>query len=383
MDLPSYNALARIGRTEMLVRNPRLSPEELDRKGSDLNNLVASAAAMADECIGQLASVRADLYVGTARGDALDRLITDRYPDLVRKQAAPSYGYAVFSFATLPTTAFSIPDATVLSTADGVQFLTVGATSVPVGTSSKTVPIRSLLAGSNQKASVGKINNILGPIAGAPATGMTVTNASATFGGEDKETDSDYAVRYTLHYLAARRATIGAIQQAVLAVPGVVKATVFENIDVLGRPIGYVQVVVADSYTEQFVTSGSLPAAYVNQLANLTSQIDTILLEWRAAGVGVVVRFASVILQSIRIVLAYAAGADQTAVNNIVLAKMIQYVNNLPPGQRVRLVDLQRLVRETSGVYYTGNEIITPTGDVVPLPGQALRTSTAFTIVGA
>ena len=96
-----------------------------------------------------------------------------------------------------------------------------------------------------------------------------------------------------------------------------------------------------------------------------------------------VVRFASVILQSIRIVLAYAAGADQTAVNNIVLAKMIQYVNNLPPGQRVVLTDLQRLVRETSGVYYTGNEIITPTGDVVPLPGQVLRTSTAFTIVGA
>ena len=382
-DLPSASDLFRIGKAEMLFRNGRLSPEEIDRKGSDLNNLVASAAAMGDECMGQLAAVRADLYVGTARGDALDRLITDRYPDLPRKQAAPSYGYVTFSFATAVTAAFTIPDATTLSTADGVQFLTVGSTPVAVGTTSKTVPVRSMLAGTNQKASRLKINNIMGTIPGAPTTGMTVTNQAATFGGENKEKDADYAVRYTLHYLAARRATVGAIQQAVLSVPGIVKATVFENLDVLGRPIGYVQVVVADSYTEQFVSAGTLPATYAAQLANLTAQIDALLLEWRAAGVGVVVRFASVVLLSIRVLLSYAAGADQTAVNAIVLAKLIQHVNSRSPGQPVLLEDLKRLLRETSGVYYTGNEIITPTGDVMPLPGQVLRTSTTFTSVGS
>jgi hypothetical protein len=142
-------------------------------------------------------------------------------------------------------------------------------------------------------------------------------------------------------------------------------------------------VIVADSYTEQFVSAGTLPATYANQLANLTAQIDTLLLEWRAAGVGVTVRFASVVLQSIRVLLSYAAGADQAAVNAIVLAKLIQYVNNRAPGQPVLLEDLKRLLRETSGVYYTGNEIITPTGDVMPLPGQVLRTSTTFTSVGS
>lgn len=382
MDLPSSLDLFRIGRTEMLVRNGRLSPEEIDRQGSDTNNLVAAAAAMGDECMGQLASVRADLYVGTARGDALDRLITDRYPDLTRKQAAPSFGYVTFSFATAVATAFSIPDATALSTADGIQFITVGSHSIPVGTTSKQVPIRSLLAGVNQKASINKIRNIMGAIPGAPTSGMTVTNLAATFGGEDREKDADYAVRYTLHYLAARRATIGAIQQAVLSIPGIVKATVFENLDVLGRPIGYVQVVVADSYTEQFISSGTLPAAYSAQLANLTAQIDALLMEWRAAGVGVVVRFASVVLQSVRVVLAYAAGADQASVNNIVLAKIVQYVNNLNPGEPVILERLRSLLRETSGVYYTGNEIVTPTGDIVPLPGQVLRTSPTFTSIG-
>lgn len=336
---------------------------------------------MADSCMGQLAGVRAALYVGTARGDDLDRLITDRYPDLVRKQAAPSYGYVTFSFTPAVVTTFSIPDATVLSTADNVQFITVGATPVAHGTTSIRVPIRSVLAGSTQKAPIGKITSILGNITGAPTTGMTVVNESATFGGEDREEDPDYAVRYTLHYLAARRATIGAIEQAVLSVPGVVKATVFENLDTLGRPIGYVQVVVADSYTEQFVTLAAPPVTYMNQLANLATQIDNVLLEWRAAGVGVVVRFASVVLQQIRVSLAYAAGADTTAVDAIVLSKLIQYTNNLRPGQTFSLNAARQLISETSGVFYTGNEILTPTGDIVPLPGQALRTSTTFTTV--
>lgn len=381
MDLPSFSDIFRIGRSEMLVRNGRISPEEIDRRGSDINNLVASSAAMADACMGQLASVRAALYVGTARKDDLDRLITDRYPDLVRKQAAPSYGYVTFSFSPAVVTLFSIPDATVLSTADNVQFITVGATPVPHGTTTIRVPIRSVLAGSTQKAAIGKINSVLGNITGAP-TGMTVTNESATFGGEDREEDADYAVRYTLHYLAARRATIGAIEQAVLSVPGIVKATVFENLDTSGRPVGYVQVVVADSYTEQFVVLASPPAAYMSQLANLTTQISNVLLEWRAAGVGVVVQFASIVLQTIRVSLAYVAGADTTAVNAVVLAKLIQYTNNLRPGQTFSLDEARRLVSETSGVYYTGNEIVSPTGDVVPLPGQVLRTSTSFTTVG-
>lgn len=382
MDLPSFATLFRIGKAEALVRNPRLTPEEIEREGSDLNILVAAPAAMADECIAHIASVRKDLYVDTASGDALDRLITDRYPDLIRKQASPSYGYITFSFSPATTGAFNIPDATVLSTADGVQFVTVGVTAVAVGVTSKTIPIRSTLAGASQKASANKILNLVSGIPGAPSSGMTVSNSAATFGGEDREKDGDYAVRYKRRYLAARRATIGAIEQAVLEVPGIVKCTVFENLDTLGRPIGYVQAVIADSYTEQFVTSSSTPAAYASQLANLQVEIDSLLREWRAAGVGVRVTFGQVILQSTRILLAYVAGADQVSVNNVVLSKIVQHVNNLKPGQTLLLEDLRTLIRNTSGVVYTGNELVTPVGDVVPLPGQVLRTSATFTTIG-
>ena len=383
MDLPSFIELFRIGKSEALIRNGLLSASEIDRKGSDLNILFAAAAAMGDECVGQLAKIRGDLYVGTARDAALDRLITDRYPDLIRKQASPSFGYANFSFSPAVTAAFTIPDGTTLSTADNVQFITVGEIPVSIGVTTIRVPIRSVLAGFTQKASALKINNITSTIPSAPATGMTVTNNAATFGGEDQENDADYALRYRLRYLAARRATLGAIEQGILAIPGVVKANVFENLDILGRPIGYVQAVVADSFTEQMVNSTSVPATYATQQALLTNQIDQALLEWRAAGVGVQVTVATVTLQALRIELSFVSGSSEEYVTNAVRTSLIQYVNSLDPGERLRLVDIRSLIQRIPGVYYTGNEVVTPTGDIQPLPGEVLRTSTTFCKVGS
>lgn len=381
MDLPNFSDLFRIGRDEALSRNDRLTLEEIERKGSDLNNLIAASAAMSDDVMGQLAQLKAEVFAGTARFDALDRLILDRYPGLVRKQASPSFGYVTFSFSPAVAAAFSIPDGTQLSTADGVQFITVGAATVAIGTTSAEVPIRSVLAGAQQKAKPGAINSLLAQIVGAPASGTTVSNTAATFGGEDRESDSDYVTRSRTYFLSQRRATKPAIEQAVLTIPGIVKCNVFENLDTLGRPIGYVQIVVADSYTEQFVTASTLPASYAAQRANLSAQITTTLEDWRAAGVGVQVVFGTVVLQSVRVALAYLPGVDQEAVKTIVLAKIIQHINGLKPGETLELNTLRQLAQTTSGVYTTGNEIVTPTGDVVPRPGEVLRTSTTFTQV--
>ena len=381
MDLPNFQDLFRTGRDEALSRNNRLTLEEIERKGSDLNILVAASAAMSDDVMGQLAQLKADTFAGTARFDALDRLILDRYPGLVRKQASPSFGYVTFSFSPAVASAFSIPDGTQLSTADGVQFITVGAVSVAIGTTSIAVPVRSVLAGAQQKAKPGAINSLLAQIVGAPSSGMTVSNTAATFGGEDRESDTDYVTRSRTYFLSQRRATKSAIEQAVLSIPGVRKCTVFENLDTLGRPIGYVQIVVADSYTEQFVTASTLPATYAAQLANLAVQIETVLEDWRSAGVGVQVVFATVVLQSIRVSLAYLPGVDQESVKTVVLARIIQHVNGLKPGEALNISDLRELAQTTSGVYATGNEIVTPTGNVMPRPGEVLRTSTTFTQV--
>jgi len=374
-DLPTFDDLFRIGKLEALSRNRKLSASEFDRKGSDLNILTALSAAMADECVGQLANLWAASFAGTARGAALDRKITDIYPDLTRKQASPSVGYVTFSFTS--GTTFTIPDGTRLTTEDGIQFIVVGDAAVASTESTKRVPIRSSQAGSGQKAGVGKINSIMDQITSAPAN-ISVSNTAATFGGEDREEDSDYLVRFRLHYLAARRATKGAIQAAVLGVPGVVKCTVIENLDALGRPIGYVKAVVADSYTEQFANTAVLPVTYQVQEAALSSQIHSVLEEWRAAGVGVVVEVAKVVMQPIRVSLTYLAGVDEDSIRARVLALLIQYVNNLPPGTVLRLQAIKDTIAQVPGLYITGSEVISPIGDVVPEVNEVLRTSSSF-----
>jgi len=379
MDLPNFNDFFRIGATEALAANRKLSVEEVYRRGSNVNNIIAAAAAMADDCSAQIAAVRADNYLGSAKNEALDRKILDMYPDLPRKQAAPSLGYVTFYFTA--TSAFSIPEATVLSTADGTQFITTQLANISAGETSRRVPIRSLLAGSAQKADKNKIRNIITQIAGAPSD-ITCNNVAATFGGDDREQDDDYARRARSRFSAARRATVGAIEQAILEVPGVHRCTVVENLDAIGRPIGYVQAVVADRYTEQFVSTAVLPPAYSAQLSNLATQIHAQLEDWRAAGVGVSIVFAKVSIVSMNVSLAFTATADQEVVTEIVRAKLIQYVNSLRPGQTLTLEPLQRLIRSTSGVVYTGNELVTPTGDIVCRPQEVLRTSRLFVKVG-
>ncbi len=374
-DLPTFDDLFRIGKLEALARNRKLAATEFDRKGSDLNILTALSASMADECVGQLANLWAASFAGTARGPALDRKITDIYPDLIRKQASPSVGYVTFAFSS--GTSFTIPDGTRLTTEDGIQFITVGDAAVASGETSKRVPVRSSQAGSGQKAGTNKINSIMDQIPSAPAN-IAVSNAAATFGGEDREEDGDYLVRFRVHYLAARRATKGAIQSAILGIPGVVKCTVIENLDALGRPIGYVRAVVSDSFTEQFANTAVLPVTYQNQVASLTDQIESVLEEWRAAGVGVVVEIAKVVMQPVRLSLTYLAGTDEESIKARVLALVIQYINNLPPGTALRLQAIRDTIAPVPGLYITGAEVVSPTGDRVPEVNEVLRTSSSF-----
>ena len=91
--------------------------------------------------------------------------------------------------------------------------------------------------------------------------------------------------------------------------------------------------------------------------------------------------FGTVVLQSIQIALSYLSGVDQEAVKTVVLARIIQHVNSLRPGETLAIAKLRDLIQTTSGVYYTANEIVSPLGDVVPRPGEVLRTSTTFTRV--
>lgn len=379
MDLPTFNDLFRIARDEALVRNSQLSLDEANRKGSDLNILLAASAGVGDDVMSQLALTQSSLFLDTARRSRLDRLVFDRY-GLFRKPASPSYAIVQMSTPTATAAAFSIPAGTTFATADGIQFVSTTTTNFPVGSVGPvSIEVRSSLAGQAQKAGIGTIKSVLSQLSGAPTT-VNVTNNAASFGGEDEESDTALAGRARDFFLTASKGTLAAIRNTALSVPGIVSAQVFEHVDSLGRALGVVDLIVTDSFTNQFIVGGASPA-YASQMAMLATMAITALDEARAAGVHVRVVVAQVKLQTVRLALSFRAGFDESAVINSVTGLVVQYINSGNPGDSISLASLRRLLQTVPGLYYTGDEIVSPQGDVVCDALQVFRTSSRYVTV--
>lgn len=374
-DLPTFGDLFRIGRDEILSRNAKISRDAVEREGMDANILMAGACAVADEVIGQLVTLSAGLYLDSAKKAALDRLVYDRY-GMVRKPAAAAIGSVQFRTTTSSAVTFTIPLNTYLATSDGKQFVTSESSVFSAGsTGPLTVAVRSVLAGADQNVKSAGINNIVSSIPSAPSD-LVVSNTYATAGADDEETDDALRDRARRFFTTARKGTLSAIEAAALDVSGVRKATAFEVLDGLGRPARVVQLVVADAFTEQFATlTGTVPATYQVQSQGLASSVFDGLADVRPAGTFVQVVVANVILQAIQLALTFNAGADVNAVALQARAAVVNYVNALAPGASFVPANMLAKLRSISGLFYTGNELISPAGTVAARPLQVIRTS--------
>jgi uncharacterized phage protein gp47/JayE len=386
MDFPSFWSLFRVGRDEILARSSRLTRAVVEREGSDANALVAVSAAIGDEVVGTLASAVGGLFLDSATGDALDRLAFDRY-GLTRKQAAPALGTVSFTTSIATTAPFSIPSGTKLQTADNVQFVTTAAVVFPAGSVGPVyAAVRSVLAGLDQQAKAGTITSISAALPGAPV-GLVVTNALATAGAADRESDASLRARGQAFFPTVRRGTLKALEQGALAVAGVETATGFELVNLqTGMPDRGVYLAVSDTFTEalveQVVVPGSaLPVAYQAQAQTLATAVLAGLSDVRAAGIPVYVVVASVVLTPVYLALSYVAGVDVNDVAERARAAVVATVNALPPGTTLTNAALRAAVGGVSGLVVTGNEIVSPNGDIVPTPIQALRTSMALVTI--
>ena len=371
-DIARFPDLLSIGQREILSRNALLSKDVAQRDGSDVNVLLASIAAMADEVFGQLVYVAAGCYVGSAQGQQLDRIANDRF-GLIRKSAAGAQGTVTFSLPSPSAGPFTIPDSTTLQALDGNQFLTIGNNVFNTGDTSLVVPVRSALAGSSQNELPNQITAITGSITGAPP-GLTATNTLATFGAADDETDADFRNRIQSFFVTARRGTLSAIEQGALQVPGVVRANAIEVLDGIGRPARMVLLVIADQYTDQFANYTVVPPAYVTQSQQFTAQVFTALNDYRAAGIYVQVSVAQVILQQITLALTFQAGADVDVTATLAKAAIVGYTNALAPGDPWVPRDAQLALLAIPGLVITGEEILSPEGTIQPHPLQVIRT---------
>ena len=87
-----------------------------------------------------------------------------------------------------------------------------------------------MLAGLNQQVKAETITSIIDFPSGGPAD-LVVTNAAATFGAANEETDITLRARARAFWSTARRGTLSAIKQGALAVPGIETASCFELVD--------------------------------------------------------------------------------------------------------------------------------------------------------
>lgn len=376
-DFPKFGELFRVGRDEALVRNAKISREMVEREGTDANILVASSAAMADEVSGQLTDLDAALFLDSAVGQVLDRLVFDRY-GMTRKPAAAAIGSANFYTATAAPATFSIPLNTLLQTASGVQYLTSESAVYPAGSAGPVVvAVRSAKAGADQAAKIGTITSIAGQISGSPAN-LTVRNTLATTGADDAEQDDALRARARNFFVTARRGTMKALEAAALNVPGVRQAVAFEYIDGFGRPTRSVQLVVTDAFTEQFADYSTVPPLYQAQSQAISANVVQALADVRPAGTYVRVYVANVILQPMQLTLAFTAGANVNDSALAARAAVVAYVNGLEPGATLSASAMLSKLQNVAGLAFTGGELLSPVGDVVPQPLQVIRASLAL-----
>jgi hypothetical protein len=380
-DFPTSNDLFRIARDEVLGRNSSLTREVVEREGTDANALTAASVATADEVVGQLVEVQTGLFLDTAKRSKLDRLVFDRY-QLTRKPAAPARGAVQFSTPAAVVVGFVIPAGTRLATTDGKTFVTTAAVTFPGGSSGPVAAsVQSTRAGSSQQARKGTITTILDTIAGAPGN-MTVTNPLATAGADDEESDADYALRARLFYTTSKRGTLPAIRLGALSTPGVRTADVFETVEPSGVSARLVEVVVADAFTEQLVDTTAVPVLYEAQSQVLAEDVRETLLEYRSAGIQVVVTVGVVNLLGVTLGLRFEAGADITAAVAGAKAAIVSYVNGLGPGESFSRAAAEDALRTVPGLVVLGGEVVSPPGDVVAGTLEVLRTATSLVALG-
>ena len=382
MDFPTRQDLFRAARDEVLRLNGQLSRAAVERPGSDANIIINAAVAAAEEVVGSLIDLCSGQFLDSASGEALDRLVFDRY-GLVRKQAASALGTVEFTTVVNNPVSFTIPAGTSLSTADGIQFVTTLDTSFAAGSTGPIyVPVRSVLAGADQQAAIGTITSIVSAIGGAPDD-LAANNTVATAGADDEEEDSSLRDRGRRFFSSAQRGTIGAIESAALSTPGVNRASAVEVLDSSGRPGRFVQLIVSDRFTDALATLSTSDPSFDAQSQQLAQQVFLNLGEFRPAGTFIQVIVAQVVLQSVQLQLTFNAGVSADAIALQARVVIVNFINELQPGQDFVPADAIDELRNVSGLIITGNEIQSPVGIVSPNPTQVIRATLSIVTAGA
>ncbi len=365
MGLPTRADYFNLGAEEVIARSlsrppsQRIARDAIFTEGTDINIILASASAMADEVTRNLALRCGALFLDSAEGVDLDRLVTDRYgPTVTRKQPAPALAVLQFTRPNPAGGLVTLNIGTRLRTIRGTEFQTTQVLTIPAGSTAPVdVVAQAVVAGTAGNVQPDTITQF---VQQPTDTDLTVTNPDPATGGADIESDASLRARARDFFRTARRGTLAAIEFGALTVAGVRSATALELVDGNGDPIGIVQLFIADA----------------NGQANqpLADSVKLALEEFRAAGIVVDVFGSTPRFEEIRFRLRFDSGIDQVAAFEELRFLVVVAVNTLGPGETLPTSLLTTQARRVPGIIVLDDALITPLADVVPAVDQIIKT---------
>jgi len=369
-DLPTREELFQRWRAAALaVPGTRISPREIDRDGSDLNLVAAAGSILGEEIVNREAKALAGVFEDTAEGEALDRVVFDR-KGLPRKPSAPAVGEVELTRPTFAAGAGtidgglsgSLPTPTRIRTNQGITYiLTEPAVFGAADLGPITVTVQAELAGLSEEVAEDQAWNFVD----VPFdTSIVIANPVEMAGAADEETDATYRSRAKAFFPTIRRGTLGAIEFGLVSTPGIETATVLETIAPgTGLPACSVQAFILD--------------ALGNANETLAARGLLNLLEFRAAGIPVIIVPGTPRFIDIRIILSFdtAVVLDTSQAADDVRSAIITALNNQRPGQNLLRSTIIAAARSVEGVTIEDTDLIEPAGTLIPAtPDEAFRT---------
>lgn len=348
-----------IGRRYIIARAKKIDPAVVDIEGSDANVFVGAASFMAAKIAQQNAEAIRSLTLD-ADGEELDRVVIDRY-QLPRRGAAAAVVEVRMSRPSAAVGAGAVPSGTKLTAIGGVEYITTTAAMFGlVQTDFATASARAIQSGFAFQVGANTINKIQDPSTLFDPS-IQVNNDAPSAGGFDRETDPTYRNRARRFWAAARRGTLGAIEQGALSVEGIDSASASEPLNMRGDPARIVELTIADL------------AGVANSV--LAARVRDALREWRAGGITVVIYTSQPQIVPLALHLQFIANVNTTLLAAQIQLAIQEFVNSLGANEPLLRADLMSVLARfrDSGLIPTNDTIVVPAGDVFPDQGRTLR----------
>lgn len=359
------------GRAYVLARNQRLDPAIVDTQGSDVDIVLGSTAEVSSLLSTQIAVQFGAHLLETAEGDDLDRWARSEQ-QAFRKGAAPAL---VTLKATRPTAAAGAG-----SVAVGKKVLARGGaeyrltTQLTFGASSLSAECEAAAVQAGKESQVGRnqIVRFSNPAADVFDPSIAITNPEAAAGGEPREEDDVFRERLRKLVKGRSAGTAAAIEAGALSAPGVFSALAVEAYGPIFYELGTGVAVPTPARAVVLYVADSSGVAN----AALARAAGRGLGEARAAGISVSVLAGLPTIVPVRLKLAFAAGVDTASLAELVRRAVVEFVNTLGVGEKLERGALAALLRRyrSSGLVTGEGSIVEPAGDVVPAPGETIRT---------